>query len=107
MAMQDFAKYFGAAGFVPLANLVEGTQSARAFVKDYAPRGNCCIGTPEDAIEYIQDLLDRSGGFGTLLMLGHDWASPSATYHCYDLFAQSDTSLHRTTSSAAGVTRVG
>jgi limonene 1,2-monooxygenase len=21
-------------------------------------------------------------------MLGHDWASPQATYHCYDLFAR-------------------
>src|ERR1700741_5393029 len=54
--LQDFANYFGAAGFVPLA--------------------------------HIEDLLERSGGFGTLLMLGHDWASPEATYHCYDLFAR-------------------
>jgi limonene 1,2-monooxygenase len=23
-----------------------------------------------------------------LLLLGHDWASPEATYHCYDLFAR-------------------
>ena len=36
----------------------------------------------------IQDLLDRSGGFGTFLMLGHDWASPAATYHSYELFAR-------------------
>ena len=50
--------------------------------------GNCCIGTPGDAIAYIQDLLDTSGGFGTLLLLGHDWASPQATYHSYELFAR-------------------
>jgi limonene 1,2-monooxygenase len=86
--LQDFAKYFGAAGFVPLANEVEGTQSPREFVEDYASKGNCCIGTPDDAIAYIQDLLDRSGGFGTFLMLGHDWASPEATYHSYELFAR-------------------
>ncbi|EUA31219.1 limonene 1,2-monooxygenase domain protein, partial [Mycobacterium xenopi 3993] len=36
--LQDFAKYFGAAGFVPLANLVEGAQSPREFVEDYAPK---------------------------------------------------------------------
>src|SRR6201990_2057600 len=84
----DFAKYFGAAGFVPLANLVEGAQSPREFVADYASRGNCCIGTPEEAIGYIEDLLDRSGGFGGFLLLGHDWASPQATYHSYDLFAR-------------------
>jgi limonene 1,2-monooxygenase len=23
-----------------------------------------------------------------LLMLGHDWASPEATYHCYELMAR-------------------
>ena len=58
------------------------------FVEDYAAKGNCCIGTPDDAIAHIEDLLERSGGFGTLLMLGHDWASPEATYHCYDLMAR-------------------
>jgi limonene 1,2-monooxygenase len=84
----DFAKYFGAAGFVPLSNTVEGTQSPREYVADYASQGNCCIGTPEDAIAHIEDLLERSGGFGTLLLLGHDWASPQATFHSYDLFAR-------------------
>ena len=86
--LQDFANYFGAAGFVPLSNSVEGTQSPREFVAEYAGMGNCCIGTPGDAIAYIQDLLDTSGGFGTLLLLGHDWASPQATYHSYELFAR-------------------
>jgi limonene 1,2-monooxygenase len=73
---------------VPLNNEVEGTQTPRQFVEDYANKGNCCIGTSADAVAYIQDLLDRSGGFGTLLLLGHDWASPAATYHSYDLFAR-------------------
>jgi limonene 1,2-monooxygenase len=86
--LADFAKYFGAAGFVPLANEVRGSQSPREFVEDYASKGNCCIGTPDDAIAYIQDLLDRSGGFGTFLLLGHDWARPEATYRSYELFAR-------------------
>jgi limonene 1,2-monooxygenase len=86
--LQDFANYFGGAGFLPLVNQVEGNHSPREFVKDYAAGGNCCIGTPEDAIGYIEDLLARSGGFGTFLLLGHDWASPQATFHSYDLFAR-------------------
>ena len=86
--LQDFANYFGAAGFVPLSNSVEGTQTPREFVAEYAGMGNCCIGTPGDAVAYIQDLLEQSGGFGTLLLLGHDWASPQATYHSYELFAR-------------------
>jgi alkanesulfonate monooxygenase SsuD/methylene tetrahydromethanopterin reductase-like flavin-dependent oxidoreductase (luciferase family) len=53
-----------------------------------AAKGNCCIGTTDDAIAYIEDLLARSGGFGASLLLGHDWASPEATFHSYDLFAR-------------------
>ncbi|OBY32463.1 LLM class flavin-dependent oxidoreductase [Mycolicibacter kumamotonensis] len=87
--LQDFANYFGAAGFVPLASEVEGSpQTPTEFVEAYAAAGSCCIGTPDDAIEHITGLLDRSGGFGTLLVLGHDWASPEATYHSYELLAR-------------------
>jgi limonene 1,2-monooxygenase len=88
--LQDFANYFGGgAGFVPLANKVEGEpDTPQAFVKRYADGGSTVIGTPDDAIEYVQSLLDQSGGFGTFLMLGHDWASPEATIKSYELFAK-------------------
>lgn len=85
--LQDFSNYFGAAGFVPLGSRTGPAPTPRQFVEDYAAKGNCCIGTTADAIEYIQGMLDRSGGFGGFLMLGHDWASPAATMHSYDLFA--------------------
>ncbi|MGB8403465.1 MAG: LLM class flavin-dependent oxidoreductase [Mycobacterium sp.] len=86
--LEDFSNYFGAAGFVPLGSQTGPAPTSRQFVEDYAAKGNCCIGTADDAIAYIQDLLDRSGGFGTLLLLGHDWASPEATFHSYELFAR-------------------
>src|SRR5664279_3271343 len=50
--------------------------------------GFAVIGTPDDAIAKIQSLIDESGGFGTFLLFGHDWASPAATKHSFDLFAQ-------------------
>ncbi|MEU9807080.1 LLM class flavin-dependent oxidoreductase [Mycobacterium sp. NPDC050853] len=87
--LPDYAHYFGAVGVLPLANEVDGAPlDPREFVKSYVEQGNCCIGTPDDAIEYIQDLLDKSGGFGTFLMLGHDWACPEATFKSYELFAR-------------------
>ena len=46
------------------------------------------IGTPDDAIAKIESLVEESGGFGTFLIFGHDWASPEATKHSFDLFAQ-------------------
>jgi limonene 1,2-monooxygenase len=90
--LRDFANYFGGgAGFVPLSNEVtEGTTSERDFVEAYVEggKGNVVIGTPDDAIEYIEGLVDQSGGFGTFLMLGHDWARPAATIESYRLFAE-------------------
>jgi limonene 1,2-monooxygenase len=88
--LKDFADYFGGgAGFVPLANKVDGEpDTPRSFVERYAGGGSVVIGTPDDAIEYIQGLLDQSGGFGTFLALGHDWASPAATLRSYELFAR-------------------
>ncbi|HEV7523524.1 MAG TPA: LLM class flavin-dependent oxidoreductase [Acidimicrobiia bacterium] len=50
--------------------------------------GFAVIGTPDDAIAKIQALVDESGGFGTFLIFGHDWASPAATKHSFELFAQ-------------------
>ncbi len=88
--LEDFANYFGGgAGFVPLAsNVDEAPKTRREFVERYAESGNVVIGTPDDAISYIQGLLDKSGGFGTFLLLGHDWADPEATMRSYRLFAR-------------------
>ena len=88
--LEEFAGYFGGgAGFVPLAPSSDGTPpTGRALVESYAESDSVVIGTPDDAIEYIQGLLDQSGGFGTFLMLGHDWASPERTLNSYRLFAR-------------------
>jgi limonene 1,2-monooxygenase len=88
--LKDFSDYFGGgAGFVPLANQVaDEPDTPQAFVQRYVDAGGVVIGTPDDAIEYIEGLLEQSGGFGTFLMLGHDWASPEATMESYRLFAR-------------------
>ena len=88
--LKQFSQYFGGgAGFVPLAAGVDpATLSPTEFVEAYADTGTVVIGTPDDAVAYIQGLIDQSGGFGTFLMLGHDWASPTATLHSYELFAR-------------------
>jgi limonene 1,2-monooxygenase len=87
--LQEFAGYFGGgAGFVPLAENVGETTDRRGFVEAYAAAPSTVIGTPDDAIEYIEGLIEQSGGFGTFLMLGHDWASPERTKQSYRLFAE-------------------
>jgi limonene 1,2-monooxygenase len=55
------------------------------FIND---AGVGAIGTVEDAAAQVQKLVDQSGGFGSMLMLGHEWANPEATRRSWELIAQ-------------------
>ncbi|MCE0764964.1 LLM class flavin-dependent oxidoreductase [Pseudonocardia kujensis] len=46
------------------------------------------IGTIDDAIAQIERLATQSGGFGSYLLLHHEWARPEATLKSYELFAR-------------------
>ncbi|MCK9506452.1 MAG: LLM class flavin-dependent oxidoreductase [Porticoccaceae bacterium] len=50
--------------------------------------GAAVIGTPEMARKQIDRLLEKSGGFGTYLLMGIDWASYPATARSHQLFAE-------------------
>ena len=46
------------------------------------------IGTPEEAIDQIERLIEQSdGGFGAYLMFAHNWANWEDSLHHYHLFA--------------------
>jgi limonene 1,2-monooxygenase len=74
------------AHITPSAIEVEGGIDALAEVINETGRG--VIGTPEMAIAQIERLLDRSGGFGTYLFQGADFARWDATLRSYELFAE-------------------
>ena len=84
--LQDFANYFGAAGFVPLSNTVEGeTQSPREFVAEYAAGATAASAPPTMRSPTSRTCSSGPGGFGTLLLLGHDWAArkpPTTPMNC-------------------------
>jgi limonene 1,2-monooxygenase len=50
--------------------------------------GKLTLGTPDDMIETIAQLEKQSGGFGAVLLLAHNCASPAATFKNYELFAR-------------------
>jgi len=79
-----FSKYFT---HVLPAGPTRG-DTAEEIIANTAEDGFAVIGTPDDAVAKIQSLVDQSGGFGTFLMFGHDWASPEATRRSFELFAQ-------------------
>jgi limonene 1,2-monooxygenase len=80
----EFSRYFT---HVLPAGPVRG-DTPEEIVANVDEDGFAVIGTPEDAIAKIQSLVDESGGFGTFLLFGHDWATPRATIESLELFAQ-------------------
>ena len=50
--------------------------------------GAAIIGTPEMARKQIERMIDKSGGFGTYLLMGVDWANHDDTLRSHRLFAQ-------------------
>jgi limonene 1,2-monooxygenase len=40
------------------------------------------------AVAQIKRLIEQSGGFGTFLLMAHEWADREATLHSYELFAR-------------------
>jgi limonene 1,2-monooxygenase len=50
--------------------------------------GIATVGTPDDAIDTIAQLSERTGGFGSLLLLSHDCASWEAKQRSLTLFAE-------------------
>ena len=51
-------------------------------------RGAWIVGTPDDCIEGIRRLDERSGGFGGFLVQTIDWAPREKLLHSYELLAR-------------------
>jgi limonene 1,2-monooxygenase len=82
----EFARYFR---HVLPVNPVGDADDVEAILDYCDSSGFAVVGTPDDAIAQIERLVDQSGGFGTFLVFGHEWADPVATRHSYELFARS------------------
>ena len=46
------------------------------------------IGTPDDLVKTIKNLIDVSGGVGTIIGFVHDWANPENTRRSWDMVAR-------------------
>ena len=57
-------------------------------VEAYLALGQAVVGTPDDAIERLQQLVDESGGFGCFLLMAHNWARWEDTRRSYELIAR-------------------
>jgi limonene 1,2-monooxygenase len=46
------------------------------------------IGTPDDLVKTIKNLIDVSGGVGAIIGFVHDWANPENTRRSWDMVAR-------------------
>lgn len=84
--LPEFCKYFGlGGGALPMG--AKGDDVGE-MIDNYRASGMGVIGTPDELIAHIEDLQSHSGGFGTVLLLGHEWADREATARSYELIAR-------------------
>jgi limonene 1,2-monooxygenase len=46
------------------------------------------IGTPDDLVARLKQVVEMSGGFGTVVGFVHDWANPENTFRSWDMVAR-------------------
>ncbi len=81
--MQAFANYFRDVATFPIIPPEVGDP-----VQWMIETGTACIGTPDDAVAYVDRLMKGSGGFGVLCELAQNWADWEQTKRHYELMAR-------------------
>ena len=69
---------------MPRYAVPEGSDSVEWFIEQRI----AVIGTPDDAIDRIEQLFERQGDFGAVLLYAHNWADWEATKRSYELYAR-------------------
>ncbi len=83
--LADWVDYFQRVAALPLA---PDTSDSVELADAMNASGFAVIGTPDDVAAQIERLAEQSGGFGTFLCMGHDWADRAATHRSYTLLAR-------------------
>jgi limonene 1,2-monooxygenase len=83
--LADWVGYFREVAALPVAPQTDDTTE---LVDAMNQSGIAVIGTPDQAAEQIQRLVDQSGGFGTYLFMANEWADREAQKRSYELFAR-------------------
>ena len=84
--LEEWVDYFqrvAAAAAAPHYQELRVTSSTQLNASGFA-----VIGTVDDAVAQVGRLQTQSGGFGSFLLMGHEWADTEATRHSYELIAR-------------------
>ncbi|MGH9212381.1 MAG: LLM class flavin-dependent oxidoreductase [Acidimicrobiales bacterium] len=83
--LAQWMDYFRRVAALPLA---PESDDSMELVDALNNSGVAVIGTPDDAIAQLNRLAEQSGGFGTYLVMAHEWADRLETLRSYELFAR-------------------
>jgi limonene 1,2-monooxygenase len=83
--LAQWVDYFERVAALPLA---PATLDPDKLVDALMETGFAVVGTPAMAVAQIERLVEQSGGFGTYLLMAHEWADRAATLRSYELFAR-------------------
>jgi limonene 1,2-monooxygenase len=85
VGLSKWVDYFQNVGAIPILGDFDPGEDIVAAVNE---TGVGVIGTPEMAIEQLRRLQEKSGGFGTYLLMAHEWANREATLHSYEMISR-------------------
>ena len=83
--LEQWVDYFQRVAALPIA---PDTQNAEEMADAMNASGFAIIGTPDDAAAQVERLINQSGGFGTMLLMAHEWADRQQTLRSYELLAR-------------------
>jgi limonene 1,2-monooxygenase len=88
--LQDWIKYFFRVpvDFFKLRDELGNEVTDATDIEVIRGTGFGVIGTPDDAIAHLERLQRETGGFGSYLLLGHDWADREATLKSHELLGR-------------------
>ncbi|OBA92162.1 monooxygenase [Mycobacteriaceae bacterium 1482268.1] len=83
--LSQWVHYFQNVGAIPVLGDFDPGDDIVGAVNE---TGVGVIGTPDMAIEQLRRLQEKSGGFGTYLLMAHEWANREATLRSYELISR-------------------
>jgi limonene 1,2-monooxygenase len=83
--LAEWIDYFQRVAALPLA---PDTDNHADLVDAMNASGFAVIGTPDDAVVQVRRLAEQSKGFGTFLLMAHEWADRPQTLRSYELFSR-------------------
>ena len=81
-------EYFSSIGFEGFYAAEPGQRFEKFTAESCVDRRDWVVGTPDDAIAWIEGKIEETGGFGGVMLTAHEWCSFEKIKHSVELFAR-------------------